>query len=180
MPESSLPHEWRGHAVVQVGVPELEEWIVRRTRHYDVRFVSADPGFRHAHITVLAPLQRWSSDDLAAIAASTAPFDFALRCIRVFPNGCIHLPPEPDADFRTLTRRVWDAHPDIIPNGAPDPAPHLTLDLASPEVSLTSTRHLLGDAIPVLCRAEALELVWYEAGNCHLIERWPLGSDEER
>ncbi len=115
-----------------------------------------------------------------AIAASTAPFDFALRCIRVFPNGCIHLPPEPDADFRTLTRRVWDAHPDIIPNGAPDPAPHLTLDLASPEVSLTSTRHLLGDAIPVLCRAEALELVWYEAGNCHLIERWPLGSDEER
>ena len=32
-----------GHAVLQVGVPELEDWIVARTRHYDDSFISTMP-----------------------------------------------------------------------------------------------------------------------------------------
>ena len=167
-----------GHAVLQVGVPELEDWIVARTRHYDARYLSSDPRFRHAHITVLAPLQRGEFDlaAMARIAASTAPFDFALRDLAVFANGCIHLPPFPDAPFRELTRRAWAAHPTAVPNGAPDPAPHLTVDMIGPAVTLTSTRALLDDVIPVVCRARALELVWYQADNCHLLERWEMES----
>ena len=42
---------WPGHAVLQVPVIELEDWIVTRTRHYDAGFISDDPGFHHAHIT---------------------------------------------------------------------------------------------------------------------------------
>lgn len=169
-----------GHAVLQVGVPQLEDWIVARTRHYDARYLSADPRFRHAHITVLAPLRRGELDlrAMARIAASSAPFDFVLRDIAVFSNGCIHLPPSPDAPFRELTRRAWAAHPAAVPNGAPDPAPHLTVDMIGPAVTLASTRALLGDLIPVTCRAQALELVWYQADNCHLLERWSLESKE--
>lgn len=169
-----------GHAVLQVGVPELEDWIVARTRHYDARYLSSDPRFRHAHITVLAPLRRGECDlaAMARIAASTAAFDFALRDLAVFANGCIHLPPFPDAPFRELTRRAWAAHPTAVPNGAPDPAPHLTVDMIGPAVTLASTRALLDDVIPVVCRARALELVWYQAGNCHLLERWQMESKQ--
>lgn len=145
-----------------------------RTRHYDASYISADPGFRHAHITVLAPLPQWDEQAIAEIAATTASFDFRLDEIAVFPDGCVHLPPSPDTEFRRLTRRVWDAHPKIIPNGAPDPAPHLTLDRLSAEVSVASTRALLGATVPVDCHAEALELVWYESGNCQLIRRFSL------
>ena len=113
---------------------------------------------------------------MARIAASTAAFDFALRDLAVFANGCIHLPPFPDAPFRELTRRAWAAHPTAVPNGAPDPAPHLTVDMIGPAVTLTSTRALLDDVIPVVCRARALELVWYQADNCHLLERWEMES----
>ena len=138
--------------------PSLSDWIVARTRHYDARYLSSDPRFRHAHITVLAPLRRGECDlaAMARIAASTAAFDFALRDLAVFANGCIHLPPFPDAPFRELTRRAWAAHPTAVPNGAPDPAPHLTVDMIGPAVTLASTRALLDDVIPVVCRARAL------------------------
>lgn len=166
---------WPGHAVLQVGVPELEDWIIARTRHYDAGFVSSDPAFRHAHITVLAPLHDWDTDAIAAIAAETAPFRYRLARVAVFPDGCLHLPPEPDTGFRELTRRVWDAHPQIVPNGAPDPAPHLTVDRLGPGVSVASTEALLGEAIPVESMATALELVWYQSGDCRLIRRFELG-----
>lgn len=166
---------WPGHAVLQVGVPELESWIVARTRHYDPGFVSSDPRFRHAHITVLAPLTDWDSAAIARIAAGTPGFSFELNRVDVFPDGCLYLPPTPDQQFRELTRQAWAAHPHVKPNGAPSPAPHLTVDRLAPEVTMASTRALLGRNIPVTCHAKALELVWYEADNCHLIERYELG-----
>ena len=135
-----------GHAVLQVAVPELENWIKARTRHYDPRYLSSDPRFSHAHITVLAPLQPDEVDlaAIARIAATIRPFEFALREIGVFPNGCVYLKPEPDEPFRVLTRRAWLAHPMVTPNGAPEPTPHLTLDMLSPAVTVPSTRASLG------------------------------------
>ena len=44
-----------GHAVLLIGVPALEGWIRERTAFYDASFLSADPRFAHAHITILAP-----------------------------------------------------------------------------------------------------------------------------
>jgi len=170
--------DWHGHAVLQVAVPELEDWIVARTRHYDAGFVSGDPRFHHAHITVLAPLRSWDAKACARLAAATRPFDYRLERIAVFPDGCIHLPPEPDESFHALTAAAWQAHPRVIPNGAPDPDPHLTLDRIGPGVDVGSTRALLGSSIPVTCRAVGLELVWYEAGDCHLIDSWPFSGRE--
>lgn len=165
---------WPGHAVLQVGVPELENWVRERTRHYDPGFVSADPRFTHAHITVLAPLLTWDLAAITRLAAATKGFDYELRHIKVFPNGIIYLRPEPDEQFRRLTQLALVAHPNVKPNGAPDPKPHLTLDLNTAEIDVASTRRSLGDLIPVTSRAETLELSWYRSGECHLIERWPL------
>ena len=44
-----------GHAVLQIPVPELEPFVRQRHEHYDPHFVSTDPAFVHAHITVLGP-----------------------------------------------------------------------------------------------------------------------------
>lgn len=170
--------QWRGHAVLQVGVPALEAWVRARTRHYDPRFVSADAGFRHAHITVLAPLSRWDEAAVAQIAGGLAPFEYELGRLEVFPDGVVHLRPHPDDGFRQLTRAVWAAHPDVVPFGAPTPTPHLTLDRLADDVSVASTLESLGGMLPARGRADALELVWYEADKCHLIRSWPLGRSD--
>lgn len=159
-----------------MGVPGLEQWIRERCAHYDRRFLSSDARFNHAHITVLAPLQAWDATRLASLAAACAPFDFTLADLGVFPNGVVHLRPDPAAPFRRLTQLAWELHPDVVLFGAPDPTPHLTLDALGPDVTLAGTRARLGGLLPVRCRAEALELVWYEAGNCHHIDSWPLGG----
>jgi len=44
-----------GNTVLAVPVPELDEVVRERTAFYDASFVSSDPGFTHAHITVLGP-----------------------------------------------------------------------------------------------------------------------------
>ena len=170
---------WRGHAVLQIGVPPLEPWIVARTRHYDARFVSDDPRFQHAHITILAPLHRWDEAALTELARSTRPFDFTLNELAVFADGCVYLRPEPEAVFRRLTAAAQAAHPDVVPFGAPTPVPHLTLDRLAADVTLASTRVLLAGMLPARCRAEALELVWYQTGNCHLIRRWAFGQAQD-
>lgn len=166
--------EWRGHAVLQVAVPQLEAWIRERVAFYDDAFISAEPDFAHAHITLLAPMYQWSADAIAATAANTRAFDFVLREVSVFPDGFIHLVPDPDSHFRRLARRLWDAHPEVVPFGAPAPDPHLTLDLVSDRVSVAGTRAALDGIIPAHCRAHEIELVWYEAGHCHTIDRWTL------
>ena len=66
------------------------------------------------------------------------------------------------------------AHPQVRPFGGDDPEPHLTLDRISRDVSLASTRTLLGDLVPARCRAERVELHWYEANACRVLDGWPL------
>ncbi|WP_202977918.1 2'-5' RNA ligase family protein [Nocardioides daphniae] len=105
------------------------------------------------------------------------PFDYALERLATFPTGIIHLVPEPADGFNRLTQLLMEAFPDFPPYGGEfPPAPHLTLDLAHGDVTETSTQALLGDTVPVKARAEWLDLAWYEAGRCHLVRRWPLGT----
>ncbi len=164
-----------------VPVPALEPFVRARTEHYDAAYVSQDPRFIHAHVTVLGPwrprLDRADADVLARIAARVHPFEFHLEQIRTFPNGIIHLVPEPSEPFEQLTDQVGAAFPDCPPYaGEFEPVPHLTLDLRSAEVSEASTRSLLGDLVPCDVRAERLDLAWYEAGRCHVVESWTLGA----
>lgn len=176
-----------GHTVLQLPVPELEDWVVRRTQHYDASFVSDDPRFAHAHITALGPFDpqpsRHTLDTVAAIAATTPPVEVSLAELGQFPNGIIHLVPRPAAPLERLTGRLAAAFPHHPPYAGifgPDVAPHLTLDAAGPDVTVETTRSLLGDTVPVTCRLEVLQLAWWESGRCHVLHEWRLGEPGER
>ena len=135
-----------GHSVLQLPVPALEEWVRARTAHYDAGFVSTDPRFGHAHVTALGPFDPAPSDlalaTIADLAAATAPIPVRLAELAQFPNGIIHLVPDPDHRLRDLTARLVAAFPDWLPYGGEfgdDVQPHLTVDAASDEVDLDST-----------------------------------------
>lgn len=171
-----------GHPVLVVPVPALEPFVRARWEHYAPELVSTDPAFTHAHITALAPYLRSPRDEdlqrVADIAAGTPAFDFELRDVEVFPDGLIHLEPDPIAPFAALTARLWEAFPQCPPYGGryDDVTPHLTLDRRSPSVTAEGTRAALGGLVPVSCRADRLELHWYETGNCHVRRSWRLGT----
>ena len=130
-----------GHTVIAFPVPELDGWVRERTEHYDASYVSTDPGFVHAHITVLGP---WVCDPtavdlerVAELVEEVEPFDVTLGAVHAFPDGLIHLRPVPEDPIRDLTARLWQAFPDHPPYAGAyaDPTPHLTLD----QTALVST-----------------------------------------
>ena len=175
-----------GHSVLQLPVPALEGWVRARTAHYDAAFVSADPRFGHAHITALGPfVPTPSSADLetvAGLASATPPVRVRLERLARFPNGIIHLVPDPDDALRDLTARLVAAFPAWPPYdgefGA-DVQPHLTVDAASDDaphpVDVASTARLLADVVPVEVVLDRLQLAWWEADRCHVVAEWPLG-----
>ena len=171
-----------GHSVLQVPVPPLEPFVRTRTGHYDLDYLARDPAHVHAHVTALGPflprVDGAAAEAVRGIAAATEPFDFTLAQIATFPNGIIHLVPEPDDAFRDLTQRLVAAFPQCPPYAGEfaDVRPHLTLDLRSTEVSEASTYALLGDLVPASCRATRLDLAWYEPGACRVLRSWPLGG----
>ncbi|MBB5786500.1 2'-5' RNA ligase family protein [Jiangella mangrovi] len=162
-------------------VPAVESFVRGRFEHYDPAYLSADPAFTHAHVTVLAPfLPAPTAGELAtvgAILAGTEPIAFELRRLETFPNGIIYLAPEPDDPFRALTERFVSAFPQCPPYGGqfPDIVPHVTLDQRSADVSVESTRDRLGDSVPVRCVADRVDLAWYEPGRTRILTSWPLG-----
>lgn len=170
-----------GHTVLQVPVPQLEEFVRGRHAHYDPGFVSADPAFTHAHVTVLGPfLPVPEADALARVStvlAETEPFDFVLARAATFADGIIHLVPEPGRPFQDLTIRLFAAFPECPPYaGAHDEVlPHLTLDLAAGPVTEASTLAALGDAVPARCRADRVDLAWWAECDCRLLDSWRLG-----
>ena len=173
----------RGHTVLQVPVPELEPFVLARTAYYDTDYLSDDPSFAHAHVTALGPFLPEPDAEAAAtvarIVAGTTAFDFALTRVATFPNGIIHLVPEPDDSFRELTRRLAEAFPQCPPYAGQfaDVRPHLTLDARSDAVTEESTRELLGDLVPARCRAGRLDLAWYAPRDCRVLRSWALAGE---
>ncbi|RYB88477.1 2'-5' RNA ligase family protein [Nocardioides glacieisoli] len=172
-----------GHSVLQLPVPVLEEWVRARTAHYDAGFVSSDPRFGHAHITALGPFAPDPSEaalsTIADIAATTGKVRTRLQRLAQFPNGIIHLVPEPADELRDLTARLVAAFPAHQPYGGEfgdDVQPHLTVDAASATVSLATTAGLLRDVVPADVVLDRLQLAWWESGRCHVMEEWPLGG----
>jgi hypothetical protein len=169
-----------GHSVLQVPVPALEQFVRARHAHYDGAYVSDDPAFVHAHITVLGPfleqLDETSAAVVAAIAGQVEPFDVRLEQLATFPDGVIHLRPEPAAPFLKLTEELWAAFPQCPPYGGEfsDTIPHLSLDLTSDGVTEASTRAALD--LPAYDRSERVDLAWYEPGNCRILRSFPLGA----
>jgi hypothetical protein len=171
----------RGHSVLVVPVPELEPYVVERTRHYDDSFLSADPAFVHAHVTLLAPwLPEPGSDDLdrvAKLAATAEPFDFVLSELRVFAGGTIYLDPAPAEPFAALTAELVAAFPQCPPyDGLFDAVPHLTVDHRLGGATVEGTRRALGDLVPARCRADRISLQWYANHGCRTLAEWRLGA----
>jgi hypothetical protein len=168
--------------VLQVPVPELEPFVRARTEHYDTDYLSTDRRFVHAHVTALAPFLHGDDltsqvlDTIAEIASTTEHFDFTLAQLDTFPNGIVHLLPEPAEPFADLTARLWATFPHCPPYAGrfDDVVPHLTLDALGDDVSEDSTRDLVGPHVPAHCRAERLDLAWYEPGACRVLHSWPL------
>ena len=168
------------HNVLVVPVPELEEFVLGRTRHYDASFVSADPAFVHAHISALGPfLDDPSGDDLALvdeIARRTPAFDYTLDTMGEFADGILYLEPAPEGPFRALNRELVAAFPQCPPYGGafPGPVPHLTLDQRADGIDHASVRAALGDAVPARCRADRLALHRYANHDCRVLAEWKL------
>lgn len=166
---------WRGHGVLQIPVPQLEPFVRARTGFYDPGFVSADPRFCHAHITLLAPFfELPGTEAVGRVVASMRAFDFRLADFGIFRGGLVHLRPQPQAPFRRAITALIEAFPQVTPYGGPNPEPHLSLDVLSDSVSLRSTRRLVGGLVPADCRAEYVDLCWYESQHCAVLERWTL------
>ncbi|GAB2990767.1 2'-5' RNA ligase family protein [Nocardioides montaniterrae] len=170
-----------GHSVLVVAVPPLEDFVRARWEHHDPRWVSHDPAFTHAHVTVLAPLPEVPTEAdlalLAAVASSARAFDFELTTIESTPGGLIHAQPKPREPFDELTSRVREAFPHLQPYaGAFDPVPHVTLDHCSTGVTVADVERALGEVLPAYVVASRLELHRYAEGDCRVLHTWPLGG----
>lgn len=174
-----------GHSVLAVGVGQLDGYVRSRTAHYDASFVSADPSFMHAHITLLAPwLLDPTQDDLdvvARIAARTPAFDTVLGRVETFPDGLIHLRADPDRPLRGLTRGLAAAFPQCPPYGGEfggrfsNVVPHLTLDRVAEGITPETVAADLTGVLPVRLRVDRIDLQWWQNDNCHVRESWKLG-----
>ena len=170
--------------MLQVPVPELEPFVRARTGHYDTDYLSTDPTFVHAHVTALAPFLDGEDltpevlETITEIASTTTRFDFTLADLDTFPNGIVHLLPEPAGPFADLTTRLWAAFPQCPPYAGRfgDVVPHLTLDALGEDVTEDSTRDLVGPHVPAHCRAQRLDLAWYEPGACRVLHSWRLAG----
>ncbi|MBB2893806.1 2'-5' RNA ligase family protein [Flexivirga oryzae] len=174
-----------GHTVLAIPVLALDEVVRERTRFYDPSFVSTDARFAHAHITVLGP---WVPDPapadlgaLAEIASTTTCFEVTLNALDEFPNGLIHLRPEPDGEVRLLTKRLAAAFPAYPPYGGEfaDVAPHLTLDQRSATVTLAAVRARVAHLLPVTVRVDRIDLQWWANNDCRQLQSFPLDDDTE-
>lgn len=171
-----------GHTVLAVPVPELDEFVRARTAHYDRAYLSDDPRFGHAHITVLAPwIRQPRPADLAAViqlAEQVAPFDYRLAELDTFPDGIIHLLPEPAAEFNTLTTALVELFPEYPPYAGQFPrvTPHLTLDAVGGNITQAEVQRMLGDLVPLTGHATVLQVQWWQAGHCHVQHEWQLGA----
>ncbi|GAA4126832.1 2'-5' RNA ligase family protein [Nocardioides fonticola] len=171
-----------GHTVLAIPVPALEPFVRERTAFYDPSFVSADPTFVHAHLTVLAPwIAEPTASDLGVverIARETASFSVRLARIGEFPDGVLHLVPEPDDGLRALTARLVEAFPAYPPYGGAydDVVPHVTLDRRGPEVTPETVHAAIADLLPVDLAVERIDLQWWANDDCRVLASFPLGA----
>lgn len=176
------PH-WPGTSSLVVPVPALEAWVRAQSAHYDPAYVSSDPTFAHAHVTLLSPFMPAAelSDDVFSrvgeVLSRHRPFRVRLERVDVFPDGIIHLVPEPPSPLSRIAADLVAAFPGFPPYAGRfgDVRPHLTLDQAAPGIDVATTRRSLGDVLPAHSTIDEALLSWYEQDGCRTLARWPLG-----
>lgn len=184
---SPLRQRWPGTSSLVVPVPALEEWVRARSTFYDPAYVSSDPTFAHAHMTLLSPFVPADelADDVSSRVAEVLnrhrPFRVTLNRIAAFPDGIIHLVAEPAGPVRRITDDLVAAFPGYLPYaGRYGPVrPHVTLDRAAPGVDVATTRRSLGALLPASAAVDEVVLSWYEQDHCRPLARWPIGATAE-
>lgn len=165
-----------------VPVPEVEAFVVDRTIHYDRSFLSADPAFTHAHLTLLGPWLAAPTPDQCAVVATIAArwpcFDYQLARVASYPDGTIHLAPESGGGFEGLTAELVGAFPQCPPYAGrfPGSTPHVTLERVAEGISVESVRAELAGLLPVSGFASRIDLQWWDNDDCHVMASWPLGE----
>ena len=165
-----------------VAVPPLEDLVRRRTRHYDAAYLSSDPTFAHAHVTLLGPfvdaadLAPAVGAEVARVLRGHAPFTARFEEVAQFPDGMIDLLLHDEEPFRRLTADLAAAFPVYWPFGGrhAGPRPHVTLDRAGPDVDVASVRRWVAPLVPVTVEVREAQLSWYEEGGCRSLASWPL------
>ena len=165
-----------------VAVPPLEALVRRRTRHYDAAYLSSDPTFAHAHVTLLGPFVEAAdltpsvSAEVARVLRGHAPFTARFEEVAQFPDGMIDLLLHDEEPFRRLTADLAAAFPVYWPFGGrhAGPRPHVTLDRARPDVDVASVRRWVAPLVPVTVEVREARLSWYEEGGCRSLASWPL------
>jgi 2'-5' RNA ligase len=171
-----------GHTALVVPVRALEEVVKERTAFYDASFLSADPNFVHAHITLLSPWAELpTAAELAEVArVARAARPFAVQLVRVgeFPDGVLYLRPEPDVEFRALTSRLVTAFPGYPPYGGRygDVNPHLTLDRRSATVTPATVHASVASLLPLTVTVDRIDLQRWANHDCRRLRSWPLGQ----
>ena len=166
-----------------VPVAPLEPLVRERTRYYDDAYLSGDPTFAHAHVTLLAPFVDASAFTPAVQASISRvlrrhrPFPARFDQVAQFPDGMIHLLPREEEPFRRLTADLAADFPDHRPYGGRyrDPRPHVTLDRAGADVDVGVVRGWMADLLPVRVDVTGVRLSWYEQNGCRTLASWPLG-----
>ena len=112
------------------------------------------------------------------IASGTAPFEVRFARVATFPNGIIHLVPEPEEPFATLTETLWGAFPAYPPYAGQFGAvrPHLTIDATGPDVTAETVRGWVAPLVPVAEAVDRIQVSWYEPGACRTLASLPLGE----
>ena len=114
---------------------------------------------------------------VAEVLARHTSFAYRLEEIATFPDGTIHLRPDPMEPFAALTAALWEAFPAYPPYAGRhlDLTPHVTLDMTVTGATEQSLRAQLGRDLPHWCVADAVVLSWYAAGRAapSIAGRWP-------
>ena len=174
---------WPGHSVIVVAVQPLEDLVRWRTRAYDDAYLSTDPTFAHAHVTLLGPFVDAAGltpsvvSTVGRVLCRHGPFTAVFTEVARFPDGMVHLLPDDEKPFRRVTADLVDAFPDHPPYGGRyvDPRPHVTLDRLGPSVDLETVRGWVAELVPVRVEVRTAQLSWYEQQWCRTLATWPLG-----
>jgi 2'-5' RNA ligase len=167
----SWRREGKAHSAILVPVPDAEAEVGPwRSRHDPIA-----PAGVPAHITLIVPwLEPEAIDDdelgrLEAVAAKTAPFDFALRSVHWFGWRVLWLAPDPVQPFLDMTSALAEEFRTPPWGGEFDKVvPHLTVARSTDGSELAEAAAALDRALPITCRATEIRVMlgdgdrWWE------------------
>ena len=139
------------------------------------------------HVTLLYPfvpphaLNAALLSSLEMVVGRCEPFVFDLVRIARFSDA-VYLAPEPARPFLELTEAITRAWPRYPPYGGrfPEVIPHVTLVGGVDRGAKFAAEDVLGDLLPIRCRAAAVELLSREGGQWSTHARIALAGRSQR